>query len=135
MPGWMRWTPEMDAKIRTLAPAMTAHEIAAHLGVTHESLWRRLHKLGIRPLSRGESKEPDQDLWVHYATRAAERNQVDAASLLAGRADAETVRARREAWRDLLANHPNYSLSGLGRTSGFCRFTIMHGLRKLEAGA
>lgn len=134
MPKWYRWNDTLDAKLIRLCKEMNAEGVAAEFGILRESIWRRCHKLGVRPLSRGQLGEPPKSLWVEYATEAAKRHRVKASYLMAARSMHRVVRARQEAWRDLLARHPQYSISGLGRTSGFCRPSIIEGLRRLQAG-
>lgn len=130
-----RWTPEQDSALRALNGQYTIKVIGRRLGLAEDIIFRRQKKLGLVARSTREILQPPDSLWVAVATEAAKRHRIKPSYLLAGARAHRVSRARHEAWATFVAQHPEYSIAGLARTSGFNHTSVLAGIKRVAARA
>lgn len=127
------WTPYWDAKLREIAPMMTAQEASDLLGVHRDTLVTRARRIG-RPFPKVKTlNQPTSDEWIQAASVEAAQAGVRVGDVLAGDRRPGPCVARWRAWKRVLDSNPRYSIIGVARISGFDHSTIIVSQRRLRA--
>jgi hypothetical protein len=128
------WTPEMDAKLRSLWGKRTRRAIAKEMGLTEMRVRNRAWKLELPPSNPSAVRQPSKQEWIWEASLMAAKHGVTLSAILSGNRARGPAQARWEAFEATLTRYPHCSIAGLGRISGFHHATILNGLRRLRAG-
>ncbi len=121
----------INDQIRELAADHYPAQIARALGVSTNMINGRLKAMGIKPLSFIDATKPTDGEWIGAVMLISAKTGIPTRLILAGSRLQHVVEARWQAFRDLLDKHPEYSIAGLARTSGFHHSSILHGLHRL----
>jgi hypothetical protein len=129
------WTEAMEDKLVRLWGTMPRAAIARAMGLTD---WRVKWKaedmdLPMQPMKK--SFEPLRSDWIAIATQKANEVKIPPGIVLAGAGGYAGVVARWRAWREILDIHPQLSIAGVARVSGFDHTTILYGLRRLNGAS
>ena len=117
-----------------LWPHNSLDQLAMALGRSRTTVRARAIKLGLKPkrLQRLGRTEPPASAWINAASHEAREAGLRPNLVLAGCRHREFAFARARAFKTVLDAHPNCSIAGLGRVSGFDHTTILAGVRRHE---
>ena len=128
----MIWAESHDRQLRSLAGETNFAGIAKQMNLPLHTVWHRALRLNVKALSLKQAKEPSIGEWLGCAQEAALDAHLSVRVVLSHCARKRASLARWKAWRACLAAHPEYSIAGVARTSGFTHGAIIRGLRRLE---
>lgn len=124
----------INDQIRELAANHYSAQIASALNLTVSMVNGRLARMGIKPLSFIDATRPTDGEWIGVVQSVSEATGIAIGPILSGSRLRKVTHARWLAFKTILEAHPEYTIAGLARTSGFHHSSIMHGLSRL-AGA
>lgn len=127
-----RWPKELDDRLRELWPVSSLAEMSREFGLSTRRIKDRAKRLKLPIATYRERLTPSKAEWVEIASQIAREAKLRPSDVLAGCRYKAAVRARWAAWKEVLDRNPNYSIAGLGRTSGHDHTTILHGLQRLS---
>lgn len=76
--------------------------------------------------------EPPKWLWIAVATDEAFKAGLDPEDIIDGYKGHKAARCRWRAWRRLLDMPEGYTVSGVGRITGWSHTDILYGMRRLR---
>lgn len=130
-----RWSPELDQRLRDMWPFYGPDTISKALHLSARRVRERAKKLNLPTIPYREMLSPSKDEWVQIASQKAREARIRPSDVLAGCRYPAAVRARWEAWDEVLGLNPHYSIAGVARVSGFDHTTILNGLSRLRGAA
>lgn len=127
------WTAFLDNALRELWDSHTVREITEKIGISNTPIYARANLLGL-PTHRRYRKinKPPHQVWVNAAKAEAAASGVKAKEIICGVKRQPVAEARWRAFRAVLDQHPECSIYGLARVSGFDHTSILHGLARLQ---
>lgn len=129
--SWSIAWPLRDEELRGLSNHCYIAETARRMELPLSLVTRRAKHLGLDFPSEAETKRPSKAEWVATATRKAQEARIPASHVLGGAKHRKAVKARWEAWRDILDGNRDYSINGVATVSGFDHTSILHGMKRL----